>query len=93
MKVKKYSLSSEMFPSEESSEAFSFSWVCPPELWSSVPEVRMCSVSSFVGLSWWFHSRKVEFEQRKKHIKDANGQKLFIFSKVFGLTQDQSIYP
>lgn len=46
-----YLLSSEMFPSEESSEALTFSWDLLRELWLSVPNGKPCSTSSLVGLS------------------------------------------
>lgn len=46
-----YLLSSEMFPSEESSEAFALSWDSLRELWSSTPKGKPFSASSLVGLS------------------------------------------
>ena len=54
-----YSLSSEMFPSEESSEAETLSLDWPCDLWPSAPTGKLCSLSSLVGLSWRQWRRKL----------------------------------
>lgn len=46
-------LSSDTFPSDESSEVFNFSLELFSDLWPSVSKRKQFSVSSCVGLSWW----------------------------------------